>query len=231
MNIEDKIFSRKRFIVEKMLESGFIKTEEGYEYKSDFMGGDFKAFLTVSENGKMRGMVVDKMNGEEYRQLKIDSFQGAYVNSVRFAYEKFLIGIAEKCCVGVLFSCDQANRIAEMIANRFNVDPDYPFEQSQYQSYGVFRHSDNSKWFALIMNVKRQVVLKNADNNTVDIINLKIEPRKIETLIKKEGIYPAYHMNHKNWISVMLDDSLSDDDIMILIEESFALTEKQNQRE
>jgi predicted DNA-binding protein (MmcQ/YjbR family) len=225
MNIEDKIFSRKRFIIEKMLDFGFTKTDGGYYHKADFMDGDFKAVLTVSDNGKIQGTVIDKMNGEEYRQLRNDSFVGAYVNSVRSAYEKLLIGIAEKCCGDVLFSSDQANRVAERILSRFNVEPDYPFEQSQYQSYGVFRHGDNSKWFAIIMNVKRQVILKNADKNTVDIINLKTEPDNTETLLKRDGIYLAYHMNHKNWITVALDDSLSDDDVMILLEESFRLTE------
>ncbi|MDC2827728.1 MmcQ/YjbR family DNA-binding protein [Limosilactobacillus mucosae] len=34
-------------------------------------------------------------------------------------------------------------------------------------------------------------------------------------------------MNHKYWISVVLDDQLGDDDVMRLIDESFRLTGKQ----
>ena len=226
MSIEEKAFSRKRFVVESMITFGFDKTEGGYRFEGDFMNGDFSAVLTVSDKGEITGAVIDNMNGEEYRQLRIDGFQGAYVNSVRSAYEEWLGQIADACCKEVLFASDQANRIAERIADDFDVTPDYPWEQSQYQSYGVFRHTDNSKWFALIMNVKRHVLLKNGDENTVDIINLKANPDRIDDLTTGNGIYPAYHMSHKYWISVSLDDSLTDDDVMLLVNDSFKLTKK-----
>lgn len=226
MSIEEKAFSRKRFVVESMISFGFDKTEGGYRFEGDFMDGDFSAILTVSDKGEVSGTVIDNMNGDEYKQLRIDSFQGAYVNSVRSAYEEWLGRIVAACCKGVLFASDQANRIAERIADDFDVTPDYPWEQSQYQSYGVFRHTDNSKWFALIMNVKRHVLLKNGDENTVDIINLKADSERIEELTENNGIYQAYHMSHKYWISVSLDDSLTDDDVMMLVKDSFNLTQK-----
>ena len=153
MSIEEKAFNRKRFVPDSMLAFGFEKTDGAFRYEGDFMNGDFSAALTVSEKGEITGSVIDKMNCEEYRPLRSDSFQGAYVNTVRAAYEEWLGKIAAECCKDVLFSSDQANRIAERIAETFGVGSDYPWEQSQYQSYGVFRHGDNSKWFALIMNV------------------------------------------------------------------------------
>lgn len=36
--------------------------------------------------------------------------------------------------------------------------------------------------------------------------------------------FKAYHMNKKSWISVSLDDSLSDEEIIRLIDLSFELT-------
>ncbi|MBR3297194.1 MAG: MmcQ/YjbR family DNA-binding protein [Firmicutes bacterium] len=224
MSIEEKIFGRKRFVPEAMREFGFIKTDGGYLFEGDLMNGDFSAVLTVSGKGDLAGTVIDKINGEEYRQLRMEIFQGAYVGSVRAAYEEWLGQIAAACCRDVLFSSDQANRIAERIADGFGIEPDYPWEQDRYQSYGVFRHPKNSKWFALIMNVKRQVLLKNGDETTVDIINLKADPEEIVKLTEQNGIYPSYHMNHKYWISVLLDDSLTDDAVMSLVNESFDLT-------
>lgn len=226
MDIEQKVFSRKRFIAEQMIEYGFVKKDGGYRYEGSFMNGDFSATLTVTDKGEITGKITDNMNGEEYRPLRIDSFQGAFVNSARAAYEEWLGQIAAKCCKDVLFASDQANRIAGQIADCFGVEPDYPWEQSQYQSYGVFRHADNSKWFALIMNIKRHALLKNGDGNTVDVINLKVDPAKIDKLTEQAGVFPAYHMNRKYWISVSLDDSLNDDDVMSLVGESFKLTEK-----
>lgn len=83
----------------------------------------------------------------------------------------------------------------------------------------------NRKWFALIMNVKRGVVDKSASEDMVDIINLKIDPKEGERLFQMPGIYPAYHMNHRAWISVVLDETVSDEKVMALIKTSFALTE------
>ena len=221
MDIEEKFFERKRFDTDAMLCFGFQKTKNGYIYESDFMSGDFSARLTVSDNGKITGKVIDRMNNEEYVQLRMESFQGPYVNSVREAYVQLLKQIAEKCCKDVLFSSDQANRIAKQIEVKYGVMPDYPWAKSQYDSYGVFRHVNNSKWFALIMNVKRNVIFKNGDTRTVDIVNLKIDPSRIVDLTQISGIYPAYHMNRKYWISVTLDDTLSDEKVLELINESF----------
>lgn len=226
MTIEEKVFAGRRFEPRKMLDFGFIKTGGAYRYETDFMNGDFSATVIIFDNGAFDCTVVDKMNDEEYRPLRIDSFSGGYVNSVRLAYEALLESIAGGCCKDVLFASDQANRIAERISEAFGVAPDFPWKQSKYQSCGVFRHADNLKWFALIMNVRRRLITKGGDNSTVDIINLKSEPDMIEQLTRQTGIYPAYHMNRKHWISVSLDDALTDDRVMALLAKSFELTKK-----
>ena len=39
-----------------------------------------------------------------------------------------------------------------------------------------------------------------------------------EKLLNKKGIYTAYHMNKKNWVSIILDDTLKDEEIMKMVE-------------
>ena len=222
--IADKIMAHKRFDTAAMLRFGFVLADDGYRYQADLMDGDFTAVLSVSAQGKLIGKVYDNMNDEEYRQLWIEDYQGPYVNRVRTAYEQLLAQVAEKCCRDVLFASDQANRITERIATLFGVAPDYPWEQGEYQSYGVFRHQDTAKWFALIMDVKRKVLTKDGDEHIVDVVNLKADPDKIGRLTQKAGVYPAYHMNHCLWISVLLDDTLSDEEVMVLVQRSYDLT-------
>ena len=55
-------------------------------------------------------------------------------------------------------------------------------------------------------------------------LNLKADENKTSALHRIRGIYPAYHMNHSKWISVTLDDTLEDRDVMDLMDESFRLT-------
>ena len=47
---------------------------------------------------------------------------------------------------------------------------------------------------------------------------------EFKNLLKQDGFYPAYHMNKKNWITVILDNTISDEKIMNLIDKSYSYT-------
>lgn len=224
MSIEEKIFKRKNFIPQLMLEHGFIKTPSGFTWESDFMDGSFQAIIMVSNKGDVSGEVIDKMTNEEYIPIHIETRTGSFVNSVRAAYEDLLTSLAKDCCEDVLFASDQANRLASYIMEKYRIYPDFPWGQKQYQTYATFRHEDNKKWFALFMDLKWDSLLKNGDVSKVSIVNLKIDPKEVEELTSIRGIYPGYHMNHKYWISVILNDTLRDDFLAQLLDKSFNLT-------
>lgn len=240
MLIEEKVFRRKRPVMERMLQYGFRKNADGFCYETAFMDGEFRASVFFDKNGKFSSKVIDVMNEEEYRPLRMETFNGAYVNTVRKAYEDVLQEIADACCTDVVFVAEQSNRVAAMILRRYGISPDFPFGTSPNEAYGTFRHTDNSKWFALIMSIKcaslsetvKRVtgkvpdVLLQPKGAIIDVINLKVVPEDREALYKETGVYPAYHMNHTHWISVTLDDSLPDDRVMQFVETSFQLTEK-----
>ena len=54
----------------------------------------------------------------------------------------------------------------------------------------------------------------------LEILNVKIPPESRETLLKNDGVYPCYHMNRDNWISIALDDRLPDGTILELLRRS-----------
>jgi len=223
MTIEEKAFLYHRLIPEKMLAFGFQNDDGVYRFASEFMGGAFRAELTVSESGAVTGKVIDTMNDEEYIPLRIESSEGAYVKAVRYAYTEWLGTIAAQCCNAELFASAQANRIAAEIFTQYGIQPDFPWEGDRS---GVFRHKDTRKWFGLIMHIRMKNLLKNADETPVDVINLKILPEMSEAVTKQSGVYPAFHMHHRNWISVILNDTLTDSAVMQQIAVSYQLTEK-----
>ena len=222
--IEDEVFRKRRFVPSKMDSLGFQKSGDQYCYETDFMNGEFHVILSVSKEGNVTSEVIEKMNNEEYVQLRSEHFNGAYVNTVRDAYRQLLEHIGDAVCREVLFASEQANRITEMILNQYDVKPDFPWETTQYQSYGAFRHADTRKWFALIMNVKRGKLLKDKDRTTVDIINLKTDTLENDISKYPGVVFPGYHMNHKTWISIMLSDYLEDRMVMEYVQRSFELT-------
>ena len=101
---------------------------------------------------------------------------------------------------------------------------DNPFEEDFETT--VFRHGVGGKWFGLLMNVsKRRIGID--EEGTVDVLNLKIDPE--ESYAVREmftGILPAYHMNKRHWISVILNGSVPMEFCEILIEKSYDLTRK-----
>lgn len=217
----DDIFKHQKFIPTQMTEFGFQKTGDSYTYEENFLGGSFRAVVTV-RNGKVDGQVIDCSTGDEYYQIDVPAMQGKFVSSVRSGYLDILGQIVDHCCLSMPFTSPQANRITDRIYDQYRVMPDFPWKSKNNKDNGVFRHLDSSKWFGLIMNGRRGLVTKDDDEQNVDIINLKSDTLPVDG----RSVFPAYHMNHKYWISVVLDDQLDDDNVMRLIDESFRLTGK-----
>ena len=83
-----------------------------------------------------------------------------------------------------------------------------PFEKSEAIGFTV---EECGKWYALMMEVPLQKLGVASQENAL-ILNVKIHPEDKERLIATDGIYEAYHMNKKHWISIALnvctDDAL-----------------------
>lgn len=111
--------------------------------------------------------------------------------------------------------------IEKYINENYDILQEYPW--SDCPNYTTFKHKNNLKWFALIMDVPYEKL--NIDKKgIVNVINLKNVPEMIGGLRKDDGILPAYHMNKEHWITVLLDGTVSKQKICDLIDISFDLT-------
>ena len=74
-----------------------------------------------------------------------------------------------------------------------------------------FMVEDKGKWYGLMMKVPLQKLGVASQANAL-ILNVKIHPEDKERLVATDGIFEAYHMNKKHWISIALnvctDDAL-----------------------
>ena len=104
----------------------------------------------------------------------------------------------------------------------YGVLGDYPFNEDFETA--VFRHTDNKKWFALLMRIPRRRLGLDSDE-VVDVVNLKQPIEMLGSFGASDGVYPAYHMNKLHWISVVLQDAQRDD-VEFLLGASFELTSK-----
>lgn len=220
MSIIDEVFDGRQLDAASLSSFGF-KTENGVlVYREDIMGGEFRAEVFVTPSGAARGRVIDLSFGEEYLPLDTPNVAGEFVGSVRQAYADVLRRIASSCLKKELFICDQSNRLAKEIFSAYGEEPDFPFESGKDRSAAVFRFPKNRKWYGILMHVKRSVLAgepKNSDEK-VDVINLRVGEELVPDVLTLRGVYPAYHMQKKNWVSVILDGTLVDGEILKLVD-------------
>lgn len=110
--------------------------------------------------------------------------------------------------------------IFQWVKEQYGTEPDYPWQDAN----AVLRHKKNRKWYGLIMRVGRDKLGLSGTGET-EVLNLKCDPELIGFLRTRPGFLPAYHMNKSQWISVLLDDSVSGEEIRNLIRMSYGLTE------
>ena len=57
----------------------------------------------------------------------------------------------------------------------------------------------------------------------IEVINLRAPKDEVPELLKLKHIYPAYHMNKKSWITIVLDGSCTLEEIFARIDKSYEL--------
>ena len=120
--------------------------------------------------------------------------------------------------------------LIQYVSQTYGIEPEYPWRDEP--NYVVLRHGHNLKWFGVIMNVPKSRLFKQTPkenesclNKDVDILNVKCEPDLVRSLtLNNPGFLPAYHMNHQHWVSILLDGTVSLDDIFSLLSRSYDLT-------
>ena len=113
-------------------------------------------------------------------------------------------------------------KVFAYIKKKYKTSPEYPWKG--YDKNAVFRHSDNHKWFALVMEVQGDRVSL-PEEEFVDVINLKMSDMIFRDMIlQEEGILPAYHMNKQHWITVWLNGRVPENRIFDLIDMSYMAT-------
>lgn len=230
MSIESEYFKRRRPDFQRLEEFGFQRADGAFSYGEPLPGGQFRGELVITDRGEVSGRVIDLDTGEEYLPIRLVHQVGGFVGNVREDYLAFLAKIDEACFTPVHFMSNQANRIEGLMFHAFGASPAFPWEK--YPGNGTFKCENNQKWFAAILTVafgKLQAAGDQGDagrhdaEEIVEAINLKARPEEIGQLTQEPGIYPAWHMNKKHWISVILDETVSDERVMELVRESHRL--------
>ena len=120
------------------------------------------------------------------------------------------------------------SEVTGYIKKKYKADPEYLWKR--YPDYAVFRHSDNRKWFGIIMNISYEKI-DSEKSGMVDILNVKLEDILMrDYLVSLDGYYPGYHISRGNWISIALDGTVPFEAVCELIDIGFSATASKKKR-
>ena len=200
---------------DRLLAYGFCQSGSTYTYREPFMDGQFEVVIEVGDEGQIKAFVWDCEMEEVYTAHCTKGPKGPFVSQVAATYERIFRQVEAACFPIQLFSSPQANRLVDYLKERWQEQPDSPFPTSPKTK--CFRHPANQKWYALVAAIPRKQLVKDGGDDVIEIVNLKVPKEERADLLTREGIYPAYHMGTKPWVSILLDDTVADDFLFSLV--------------
>lgn len=213
----------KKVNFEKLKSFGFKKNNRDYFYSAKIMNGDFTLNIKILSDGEMQTELIENAMDDVYTLHLVEGLEGNFVGQVRNEYNSVLKEIKEKCYDIDVFNWNFTKQLIDCITEKYGDNPEYLWEK--FPNNAVFRRSDNKKWYAAILSVKYSKLGFESDE-VAEVIDLRAEKEKVEELLKLPNIHPAYHMNKKSWITIILDGSMDLDEVMKYIDESYNLAKK-----
>ncbi len=216
------IFLRKKLSIPKLLQYGFQCEGDRFIFDTEILEGEFVLSLTFDEKGQVDTNLIEKETGETYVVYKTSS-QGAFVGEVRTAISEVLEDIAVKCFEPSIFKETQTLQLIDYISSEYGDALEFLWEK--LPECAIWRRKDTKKWYATVMTLEKRKLGIPSDGK-VEIIDLRARPERIEELLQREGFYPGWHMNKKHWFTLIMDGSVSNEEVYQLVEQSYALATK-----
>ena len=86
------------------------------------------------------------------------------------------------------------------VGERFSTEPEYLW--ADLPDTFIFRHRENRKWFAVVMEAERAKLGLPGDGKAT-LLDVKCGPILSGSYLGQPGVIPAYHMNKTHWIGVL----------------------------
>ncbi|MBR0161370.1 MAG: MmcQ/YjbR family DNA-binding protein [Oscillospiraceae bacterium] len=108
------------------------------------------------------------------------------------------------------------------VKEKYGIDPEVlPFSK---ENYGVYRHPETGKWFAVFI-VKDRSAFGLSGSGEVEVVSFKIRGRvHSDFVIQQPGYLPGLPARNWNWTTAVLDGTIPYEDICRWVDESFEAT-------
>ncbi len=213
------LLQHKKLNQKKLLDYGFIKSGNDYIYSTDVMGDAFCLIIKVTTSNEIKTKLIEKATNEIYTLHLAKSAVGDFVGQIREEYNKILEDITSKCFDTYIFESEYTYKVINYALKKYGDKEEYLWPK--FPRNAVCRRKDNKKWYLAILSVNgTKLGLK---DEIVEVLDIRAPKEEVPELLKLKHIYPAYHMNKKNWITIVLDPSCPIEEIYTRIDVSYNL--------
>lgn len=118
----------------------------------------------------------------------------------------------------------QTTRLLEYVKTNHDTEPEFLWARTP--DCAVLRNNYSRKWYGIIMVIPASKIGIKSDEK-IEIINVRFcRGEALDFAGNVPGVYPAWHMNKKNWITIVLDGALTDEQLFGLVEQSYSFSGK-----
>lgn len=220
--MKNELFRFGRADERKLKAFGFEQLGNGYRYTCEILGGQFRMTVMIRD-GKPTSELIDTATDEPYTLHLYEGASGDFVGNVRSAYESVLDDIANACYVRDEFPTDAAHAVIEYAFKRYGDELEFLWEK--FTGNAVLRRKDSGKWYAALLTVqKRKIGL--AGEEEIPVLDVRAETETIERLVDGVRYFRGYHMNKKHWLSMLLDGTVEQEELISRLDDSYLLAKK-----
>ncbi|MDH6366106.1 MULTISPECIES: MmcQ/YjbR family DNA-binding protein [unclassified Breznakia] len=216
----DYIFENEQVNFDTLEPYGFVQSNSRFVYTTKIVNEQFIMEVEIDIEGHVQTKLIDVDTHEPYHLHEANIEGGAFIATVRSEYEAVLIAIKEACFEQGIFHSQQAQDILHYVREMYHAELEFLWEK--FSDNAILRRADSNKWFGTMMRISKQK-LGLADTKKVEIIGLRAKPEELEHLIDYKRYHIGYHMNKKHWYTIILDDSVSIEEIKRRIDISYEL--------
>ena len=212
----NEIFDKNIFNSKLAIAYGFSKVGDYYILQSDIDMENFNVIIKIGKDSFEANVI--ELPFKEYILFNVLDSKGKFVSKIRKKVNELMEDIVKSCFT----SLDYRKILLDYVKEKYGTIPEEPWKDN---NHATIKTSNSKKWYGIFMSIPYKT-LGLDKSGKIDVLNVKLNPELIQSLIDKKHFFPAYHMNKKYWITILLDSDMDMDLVKSLIDESFKLVEK-----
>lgn len=211
------VFDRYTFDDSRAQAYGFVLNDGVYTLRKPLSEEGFYAVYSAAED-RFEVNVFEEPDGEPFLPFNVKDVEGGFVGAVRQETEQLTQEILENCFT----LTDVKALLIDHVRRKYGTIPEAPW--GALEQYHTLNTAKRHKWYGLFMLIPYKYLGVEKEGR-IHVLNLKIRTEDIPAVVDHVHFFPAYHMNKKYWISVLLDRDVNIERVKHLLDESYALVE------